>query len=76
MKITLDDVRKKQLVEEIQSYFRNEHDENIGDLKAEMFLEFFIENLGPKIYNQALSDASSFIQDKLVDLEDMLSVPE
>ena len=64
------------MVEEIQLYFRNEHDENIGDLKAEMFLEFFINKLGPKIYNQAISDANSFIHEKIIDLESILYVPE
>ena len=76
MEIKLSDSRKKEVIEEVQSYFRNEHDENIGDLKAEMFVEFFTEKLGPKIYNQAIDDASSFIQEKLIDLESILYIPE
>lgn len=76
MEIKLNDVRKKEIVEEVQSYFRNEHDESIGELKAEMFVDFFIEKLGPKIYNQAISDANSFIQEKLIDLEGILYIPE
>ena len=64
------------MIEEVQSYFRNEHDESIGDLKAEMFVEFFIEKLGPKIYNQAIDDANSFIQERLLDLEGTLFIPE
>jgi len=76
MEIKLSDSRKKEMVEEVQSYFRNEHDENVGDLKAEMFVDFFIEKLGPKIYNQAIADASSFIQEKIIDLESILYVPE
>ena len=76
MEIKLSDVRKKEIVGEVQSYFRNELDEAIGDLKAEMFVEFFIAKLGPKIYNQAIDDASSFVQDKLIDLEGILYIPE
>lgn len=76
MQIKLSDSRKKEMVEEVQSYFRNEHDENIGDLKAEMFVDFFIEKLGPKIYNQAIADANTFLQEKLIDLEGILYVPE
>ena len=76
MEIKLSDVRKKEMIEEVQSYFRNEHDESIGDLKAEMFVEFFIEKLGPKIYNQAIDDANSFIQERLLDLEGTLFIPE
>ena len=76
MEIKFSDIRKKEVVGEVQSYFRNEHDENIGELKAEMFVEFFIEKLGPKIYNQAIDDANSFIQEKLIDLEGILYIPE
>ena len=64
------------MVGEVQSYFKNEHDETIGDLKAEMFVEFFIAKLGPKIYNQAIDDANLFIQEKLIDLEGILYISE
>ena len=76
MEITLSDNRLKIIIEELQSYFRNEHDETIGELKAEMMVEFFIKKLGPKIYNQAIDDANSFIQDKLIDLDGILYIPE
>lgn len=35
-----------------------------------------MKELGPQIYNQALKDAQAFIQDKLIDLERTLSIPE
>ncbi len=76
MEIKLSNGRKAIMVEEVQSYFRDEMDESIGDLKAEIFVDFFIEKLGPKIYNQAISDANNFIQEKLIDLESILYVPE
>lgn len=76
MEITLSDTRKKELIQEVQAYFRQEQDESIGDLKAEMLVEFFIARLGPKIYNQAIADANTFIQEKLIDLEGILYIPE
>ncbi|MCK4502063.1 MAG: DUF2164 domain-containing protein [Desulfuromonadales bacterium] len=76
MEITLSDNRLKIIIEELQSYCRNEYDETIGELKAEMMVEFFIKKLGPKIYNQAIDDANSFIQDKLIDLDGILYIPE
>lgn len=76
MEIKLSDDRKKELKEEVQSYFRNVLEEDIGDLKAEMFVEFIIEKVGPRIYNQAITDAYSFIQDKLIDMESILYIPE
>ena len=76
MEINLSNDRRKIIIEELQSYFRIEHDETIGELKAEMLVEFFIKKLGPKIYNQAIDDANSFIQDKLIDLDGILYIPE
>ena len=76
MEIELSNDRLKIIVEEIQSYFRNEHDETIGELKAEMLVGFFIKKLGPKIYNQAIDDANGFIHDKLIDLDSILYIPE
>ena len=76
MDITLSEVRKKQIIEEVQSYFSNELDESIGDLKGEMIVDFFIQKLGPKIYNQAIEEANAFIQEKLIDLESILYIPE
>lgn len=76
MEIKLNETRQKEMVNEVQSYFRNEHDELIGDLKAEMIVEFFVEKLGPKIYNQAIEDANTFIHEKLIDLEGILYIPE
>lgn len=76
MEIKLSAIRKKEIVEAVQANFRNEQDEIIGELKAEMLVDFFIEKLGPKIYNQAIEDAGSFIQGKLIDLEGILYIPE
>lgn len=76
MEIKLSAIRKKEIVEAVQANFRNEQDEIIGELKAEMLVDFFIEKLGPKIYNQAIDDASFFIQGKLIDLEGILYIPE
>ncbi len=76
MEIKLKEDRLRTLSEKVQAYFRKEHDESIGELKAELIIGFFIKELGPQIYNQALNDAHAFIQDKLIDLEGTLYVPE
>ena len=76
MEIKLSEDRLKVVTEKVQSYFRNEHEEAIGELKAEMIVEFFIKELGPKIYNQAIDDANAFIHEKLIDLDGILYIPE
>lgn len=76
MEIKLAEDRIRLLTEKTQIYFRNEHDESLGELKANMIVEFFIKEIGPQIYNQAINDAYAFIQDKLIDLESTLYAPE
>lgn len=76
MEITLNDERLKLLRDKIRRFFEKELDEPVGDLKADLILEFFVRELGPQIYNQAVEDAHAFIQDKLIDLESTLFAPE
>ena len=76
MPIKLSDDRRAILIAAIRTYFYDELDEEIGDLKAGLVLDFFVKNLGPPLYNQAIRDAHGFIQAKLVDLEGDFYEPE
>jgi len=76
LRIELSDERKAQLVSAIQVYFADNLDREIGDLGAELLLEFFVKELGPPVYNQAIRDAHDFLQDKLVDLTGDFYEPE
>ncbi len=76
MEFKLSKERTKEITEKVQTYINNEFDESIGELKAGFLIEFFIKELGPEIYNQAINDAQSFIQDKLIDLESSLYFEE
>ncbi len=69
MKIKLSEERRGDLLLAIKAHFVDRHGEEVGDLKAELLLDFFVEQLGPKVYNQAIQDARKFLQDKLGDLE-------
>ena len=51
-------------------------EQEIGDLKASFFLDFCLREIGPVIYNQAISNAQSFMQEKLIDLESACYEPE
>jgi uncharacterized protein (DUF2164 family) len=76
MAIELDKERKERLVRAIQSHFAEKLDQEIGHLAAELLLEFFVRQVGPTIYNQAVKDAQAFLQDKLLDLDGVLYQPE
>ncbi len=51
-------------------------DEQISDSRAEKLLDFFVRELGPPVYNQAIRDAHSFFEEKLTDLEGEFYEPE
>ena len=59
---------KEHIVLDIQKYFIDERDEEIGNLSAELLLQFMIEKVGPAIYNQGIRDAHSLVSKKLEDL--------
>lgn len=59
---------KKKIKEEIIRYFSVERDEDIGELSAELFLDFITEKIGPVFYNQGIRDAQAFLSEKLEDL--------
>ena len=61
--------QKKVLVERIKDYIREEMDEEIGDLKADLFLGFVISNIGKEYYNKGIYDAKNFFFKRMEDLE-------
>jgi uncharacterized protein (DUF2164 family) len=67
--IKIEKDKKKSIVRAVQLYFEEKLDQEIGDLGAELLIDFFVKELGPAVYNQAIQDAQAFFQDKLVDLE-------
>ncbi len=56
----------------IQNYMSAELDQDIGDLGAEMLLEFFGEKIGAYFYNQGLKDAQSVFANKMDDVNDTI----
>lgn len=76
MALEIPDDAKKRLLASIKTYFRDQLDEDIGELKAELFLDFVIKEIGPVLYNKAIVDAQTFLQEKLLDMEVNLYEPE
>ena len=69
MRIRLAPERRAKVLTSIHQYFEENFDEPISDFRAQALLDFFVMELGPAVYNQGVRDASSFIQDKLTDIE-------
>ena len=67
--ISLPDPVKKQAVASIKRFFGEQLDEDIGDLKAALVLDYILSEHGPTIYNQALADARVFMEERAADVE-------
>ena len=76
MTITMSDTARKQAIASIKRYLAEELDQEVGDLKAGLMLDFFLKELAPTIYNGAIADAQTFLRDRVADLEGACSAPE
>ena len=47
----------------------NNFDEEIGNLKGQLLRDFCVREIGPSIYNQAVPDAQTVMQEKVAELE-------
>jgi uncharacterized protein (DUF2164 family) len=69
MAIKLPPETTKKVLAAIKRYAAENLDEEIGDLKAGLLLEFCLKEIGPPIYNQAIADAQAYFADRVADLE-------
>jgi uncharacterized protein (DUF2164 family) len=60
----------------IKRYFVEHMDEEIGDLKAGLLLDYVLKEVGPVIYNRAIADAQKYFQERTVDLDSVCYEPE
>lgn len=69
MAIELTPEARKQAIASLRRYFTEELDQDVGDLKAGLLLEFMLREIGPSIHNAAIERAQVYLRDRLVDLE-------
>ncbi len=60
----------------IRRYFEENFSEPIGELAAGLLLNFFLEEIGPAIYNRAIADAQHRMEQRAADLSGELFFPE
>ena len=56
------------LVARLRQYFRDELDQPLGELPAEMLLDFIRSTVGPAFYNRGLYDAQAVVAAKAEDI--------
>ncbi len=74
--IELPKQRRADAVASIQHYFEENMAEPIGDLRAGLLLDYFLEEIGPVIYNKAIADAQARLQQRVSDLDGELYADE
>ena len=67
IKLSPDATRKLQA--SIKRYVAENLEQDIGDLKAGLLLDYCVREIGPTIYKQAIADAQAYLQGRIEDLE-------
>jgi uncharacterized protein (DUF2164 family) len=76
MDVKLSKPTEQKLTASIQRYMSETFGEELGELKAGLFLKFFLEEIAPSVYNQAISDAQGYMQERVTDLENVCFAQE
>jgi uncharacterized protein (DUF2164 family) len=69
MPIELPDQARKEAITSIERYFRENMEEKIGNVAASGLLGFFLEEVGPSIYNKAVADVQERMQARISELD-------
>ena len=76
MAIQLSDDATKRARASIRRYFAEQLDQDIGDLKADLVLDFFLREIGPSVHNAAIEYAQVYLRDRVADLDGVCTEPE
>lgn len=60
--------QKEYMTSEIKTYFSNEREEELGDLAANLMLNFIVEKLAPEFYNMGVFDSYKYMNERTEDL--------
>ena len=62
------DVRQ-QAIASIERYFQENRDEKIGNIAAAGLLGFFVEEIGPVVYNMAVAEVQERLQTRVMEID-------
>ena len=69
MSIELSRDARQEAVQSIERYFLEHMDEKIGNIAAGGLLSFFLEEIGPTVYNKAIADVQERLQMRVSELD-------
>lgn len=69
MSIELPKEARAQAIASIERYFNEHMEERIGNIAAGALLGFFLDEVGPSIYNQAVAEVQERLQARVLELD-------
>ena len=69
MAIELNKEARTEAIKSIERYFKENMDEPIGNIAAGALLNFFVEEIGPAIYNRAVAEVQERLQTRIAELD-------
>jgi uncharacterized protein (DUF2164 family) len=67
--IEMNEFDKTVLITDIKDFFLREFEEDLGDLRAEIVMDFILKKIGPKIYNRGVNDSRKWFREKFEDID-------
>jgi len=69
MAIELAKEARREAIASIERWFQENRDERIGNIAAGALLAFFVEEVGPSLYNRGVADAQERMQMRAAELD-------
>ncbi len=69
MTIELSKEARNEAIASIERYFLENMDEKIGNLAAGALLGYFLEEIGPLVYNKAVTDVQERLQSRIAEVD-------
>ena len=69
MTIEISKEARQEAIASIERYFRENMEEKIGNIAAGALLGYFLEEIGPLIYNKAVADVQERLQIRISELD-------
>lgn len=69
MTIEISKEARQQAIASIERYFLENMEEKIGNIAAGALLGFFLEEVGPLVYNRAVADVQERLQSRIMEID-------
>lgn len=64
--------QKDKWIEDLKQYFEKERGESLGMFEAEELVDYLLQMFEPYLYNQAIEDARTMIEQRMAGIEEDL----